>query len=80
MIEPVLTKYMHVFHDEEDNQFKGTDLIVYRIITGDAKPIRKAPYRVPFALREEMESQVRDMFCRKASLGPARRHGQLRPS
>jgi len=51
VMEPVLTKYMNVFHDYEDNQFKSTDLIEHRIVTGDAKPIRKAPYRVPFSLR-----------------------------
>jgi hypothetical protein len=62
VMEPVLTKCMNVFHDDESNQFKGTDLIEHRIVTGDAKPIRKAPYRVPFALREEMENQVRDML------------------
>jgi hypothetical protein len=26
-IEPVLLKYAHVFHDEDTNYFKGTDLI-----------------------------------------------------
>ena len=53
---------MHVFHDDEDNQFKGTDLTEHRIVTRDAKPIRKTPYRVPFAPREEKESQVRNML------------------
>ena len=51
-----------LFHDDEDIQFKGTDLIQHRIFTRDAKPIRKAPFRVPFALWGEMESQVRDML------------------
>jgi hypothetical protein len=37
-------------------------LIQHRIITGNAKPIRKAPYRVPFALKNEMENQVRDVL------------------
>ena len=41
-MKPVLTKYMNVFHDDESNQFKGTDLNEYRIVTRDAKPIRKA--------------------------------------
>jgi hypothetical protein len=31
------------------------------IITGNAQPIRKAQYRVPFALWQEMENQVKDM-------------------
>jgi hypothetical protein len=37
-------------------------VVEHRIITGDAQLIRKAQYRVPFALREEMESQVQDML------------------
>jgi hypothetical protein len=53
-----------VVHNDEKAEFKGTDLIEHRIITGDAKPIRKAPYRVPYALREEMEGQVRDMLSK----------------
>jgi hypothetical protein len=61
VMEPVILKYRKVFHDAEDHRFKGTDLVEHRIITGGAKPIRKAPYRVPFALREEMENQVKDM-------------------
>jgi hypothetical protein len=51
VLEPVLRKYRHIFHVEGSNDFKGTDLIERRIITGDAKPIRKAPYRIPFALK-----------------------------
>ena len=62
MIEPVLRQYRHVFHDEDEAEFKGTDLVEHRNITGDAEPIRKAQYRVPYALREEMEGQVRDML------------------
>ena len=61
-MEPVLTKYMHVFHDDEDNQFKGTDLVEHRIITGEAKRIPKALYRVPFAIRGQMENQLRVML------------------
>jgi hypothetical protein len=57
VVEPVLTKYRHVFHD-----FPGTDLVEHRNVTGDIKPIRKTPYRVPFALRKEMEDQVHDML------------------
>ena len=62
VMEPVLTKYMNIFQNDERNQFKGSNLVEHRIVTGDAKPTRKAPYSVPFALREEMESQVRGML------------------
>ena len=62
VLGPVLRKYRHVFHDDESAEFKGTDLVEHRIITGDVRPVRKAQYRVPYALREEMESQVRTML------------------
>jgi len=62
VMEPVLRKYGHVFHVEGSNDFRGTDLIEHRIVTGDAKPVRKPPYRVPFALRKEMDKKVQDML------------------
>jgi hypothetical protein len=61
-IEPVLLRYRNIFHVQVTNDFKGTDLIEHRIITGNAKPIRKKTYRVPYALREEMNTQVKDML------------------
>jgi hypothetical protein len=61
-MEPVLGRYSHVFHLDENSPFKGRDLGDHRIVTGDARYIRKAPYRVPFALRQEMETQVKDML------------------
>jgi len=57
-IEPVQRKYSHVFHDEVSNDFKETKAIEHQIFVGDAKPIRRQPYRTPFALREEMQTQV----------------------
>jgi len=62
VLEPILRKYRHVFHDDEAVEFKATDIVEHRIITGDARPIRKAQYRVPYPLREEMEGQVRTML------------------
>jgi len=37
-------------------------LAEHKIVTGYAKPIRKSPYRVPFALRREMEDQIQKML------------------
>ena len=62
VLKPVLRKYRHVFHDDETAEFQGTDLVEYRIINGDTRPIRKAQYRVSYGLREEMEGQVRTML------------------
>jgi hypothetical protein len=58
----VLRKYRHVFHQEGSNDFKVTDLVEHKIVTGESRPIRKAPYRVTFILRMEMEVEVQDML------------------
>ena len=35
---------------------KGTNFIEHEILVGDAQPIRRPPYRTPFALRGEMKA------------------------
>jgi hypothetical protein len=62
LIEPVLVKYAHVFHDEELNDFKATDVVEYEIPVGDTAPIRRPPYRRPYARRDEMKTQVEKML------------------
>ena len=61
LMEPILIMYRRIFHEEGSNDFRGTDLVEHKIITGNAKPIREPPYRVPFALRKEMESHIETM-------------------
>ena len=62
VMEPILIKYRRIFHEESSNDFRGTNLVEHKIVTGNAKPIRKPPYRVPFALRKEMENQIETML------------------
>ena len=49
-IEPIIMKYAHIFHDEETNDFEGNTVIEHEIPIGDARPIRRPPYRTPYAL------------------------------
>ena len=79
VMEPVRRHYRHVFHDKDEAEFKGTDLVEHRIITGDAKPIRKAQYRVPYALRDERKAKLGTCF-RRESLNLVLLPGMLRPS
>jgi hypothetical protein len=58
LIEPVLRKYAHVFHDEETNDFKGTHVIEHEIPVGNAR----RPCRTPYTLRDEMKTQVESML------------------
>jgi hypothetical protein len=60
-IEPLLLDYAQVFHDEQANDFKGTDVVGHKILLEYTRPIRKPQYRVPYALREEMKNQVDEM-------------------
>ena len=62
IIEPDLIKFAGIFHEDEDNDFKSTSVVVHKIETGNATPIKKAPYKPPFALREEMNRQVQKML------------------
>jgi hypothetical protein len=62
LTEPILLKYAHVFHDEETNDFKGTNVIEHEIPTGDAGPIRRPQYRTLYALSQEMQTQVENML------------------
>jgi hypothetical protein len=62
LIEPILIKYAHVFHDQGTNDFKGTNVIEHEIRMEDARPIRRPQYRTPYALRQEMETQVQNML------------------
>ena len=55
---------MHVFHDEDTNDFKATDVVEHEIIVERDTPIRRPQYRTSFALREEMKSQIDNMLSK----------------
>jgi transposase InsO family protein len=62
VLEPVLVKYRKTFYVEGSNDFPGTDLVEHEIDTGNTRPIRRPPYRVPYALRDELDRQVETML------------------
>jgi hypothetical protein len=62
ILEKVLLKYSHIFHDEATNDFKGTSVIEDQIPVGNLQPIRRPPYCTLYALRDEMEAQIDDML------------------
>jgi hypothetical protein len=61
-MEPILLKYRRVFHDDVCNDFRGTDVIEHRIVTGDAKPVKRPQYKTPYALRPDLDRQVKAML------------------
>jgi hypothetical protein len=63
-MESVFVNYRRIFHEEWSDDFQNSGFAEHKIVTADAKLIRKSPYRVPFALRKEMEDQVQNMLIR----------------
>jgi len=61
VIEPVLMKYAEIFHDDGDFDFVSTDVIVHTRERGDATPVWKAPYKIPYVLREEVDTGSEDV-------------------
>lgn len=58
--EKLLGKYASIFANEGNNTGR-TGILKHRINTGDAKPIRQAPRRVPLAKREDAKKIIEDM-------------------
>ena len=55
-------KYAHGFHEEESYDFKGTDVFEHQIVLENTRPKRTPEYRVSYALRDEMKSEVNKML------------------
>ena len=51
IVESVLREYSDVFQDPRDNKLACTSRVKHRIDTGDARPIKKNPYRLPHNLK-----------------------------
>lgn len=75
VMESVFVNYRRIFHEEWSDDFQNSGFAEHKIVTADAKLIRQSPYRVPFALRNEMEDQVQNMLIRKL-LRKVHRRGQ----
>jgi hypothetical protein len=60
--ESVLVKYRRTFYVKGSNDIRGTDLVQHEIDTENAKPIRRPPCRVPYALRDELDRHVKIML------------------
>lgn len=56
-MERLLEEYKDIIQDKPGR----TDQAEHRIETGDAVPIRQAPYRIPYAQREKMKEEIEKM-------------------
>ena len=63
LIRELLVKYQDVF-SRDDKDLGRTSLVKHHIETGDSKPIKQAPRRLPPHQRKEVEKQVLDLLDR----------------
>jgi hypothetical protein len=62
VLMPVKSEYLDLFCNDEKGVLPCTTNGFHEIRTGDAMPIKKNPYRIPYALRDEMKRQIDDML------------------
>jgi hypothetical protein len=61
---PVIKEYLDLFCNEKTGVLPSTTKGCHEIRTGDALPIKKNPYRVPYALKDEMRCQLDEMLAK----------------
>ena len=69
ILMPVMNEYLDLFCNDKEGVLPCTTKGFHEIRTGDALPVKKCPYRVPYALREEMKHQLDEMI-RKGVITP----------
>jgi len=62
--EAVLRRYEHLFYGLGSRELWCTSQIEHSIETGDARPIKKSPYKIPDALKPVVDEHI-DMLKRK---------------
>lgn len=68
-IKGLLYRFKDLFF-VEGQEIGCTSHVKHSIPTGDALPIKRPPYRVPYALRPVMEEHINDM-CKKGIIRPS---------
>jgi hypothetical protein len=64
-VEPVLIRYLHIFHNEESDEFKGTDLVEHQILTAH---LRLESLSTEFHLLSEKRWIIKSGICLKREL------------
>ena len=60
VLKQLLMKYPDVF-SKSKGDIGLTNLVEHKIDTGDAKPIKQRPYRIPLSKREQAEKEIKTM-------------------
>ena len=64
-IETRVAQYKHLFYGFGSTHLGSTDQAEHSIETGDARPIKRNPYRTPHALKPVVDAHIDDMVERK---------------
>ena len=62
---PVINEYSDLFQYDRSGMVPCTNKGFHEIKRGDAAPIKKNTYKVPFALKDEIVKQLDDMLQRR---------------
>ena len=62
ILEGVLRQYKHLFYGIGSKELGCTSQVEHSIDTGDARPIKKNPYRIPHALKPVVEEHIDEML------------------
>ena len=64
ILETVLQRYKHLFYGLGSIELVCSSQVEHSIETGDARPIKRTPYRIPCALKPVVEEHIDDMLKR----------------
>lgn len=64
-IQNVLLQYDDVFQDPRDNKLEYTSKVKHRNDTGNARPIKRSPYRLPHRYKGIVEEMISDKLDKK---------------
>jgi hypothetical protein len=64
ILEPVLQRYRHLFHGLESHELGCTYQVEHTIEKGDARPIKRNPYKTSHALKPVVENHINEMLER----------------
>ena len=67
ILMPVMNEYLDLFCNDKEGVLLCTTKAFHEIRTGDALPVKKIPYRVSYALREEMKKCFRQTALRPST-------------
>jgi hypothetical protein len=70
MLEVALRRYTHLFYRLKSEELGCTGQVEHSIETGDARPIKKNPYRIPHALKPVVDEHIDEML-RKGIIEPS---------